>query len=170
MDFLSDLVGVSAVYICRGWLGHWSARVLPLQCEESFDFLVFQLKPLYTTSNVPAIKSTLLQCKCPSKVRHSEVLAWNKEGKDEDKLPAQGDGWGGQCHPRTGHKKLKCFQELAELRHWASPGDSWLYVGGLDDILRCLPSHPSCASTVGYLTVLFLWENKRILFLIPVGC
>lgn len=54
---------------------------------------------LCTTSNVIAIKFTLLQCKCPSKLRHSEVLEWNKEGKDmyEDKLPAQGDVWGGQC-------------------------------------------------------------------------
>lgn len=73
----------------------------------------------------------------------------------EDKLPAQGDVWGGHCHPRTGHSKLECFQKLAELRHcWASPGDSWLYVGGQNDILRSLPSHPFCGSAVGYLTVI----------------
>lgn len=76
MDFLSDLVGINAVYT--------SAGALECQCPasvmwwdllgESFDFLVFQYKPLYTTSNVLAIKFTLLQCKCPSKLRHSEVL------------------------------------------------------------------------------------------------
>lgn len=58
---------------------------------ESFDFLVFRYKPLHSTSNVLATKFILFQCKCPSKRRHSEVLEWNKEGKDvyEDKLPAQ---------------------------------------------------------------------------------
>lgn len=93
---------------------------------ESFNFLVAQYKPLYTTSYILALKFTPLQCKFPSKLRHSEIVEWNEEGKDE--LPAQGDVWGGQCHPRTGHSKLECFQELAELRHcW--PGQALVTAG-----------------------------------------
>lgn len=138
MDFLSDLVGIHALYVSAGgdlgtgvWQGPASVMWWHL-LGESFDFLVFWYKPLYSTRNVLAIKLTLLQCKCSSKLRHSEVLGQNREGRAvyEDKLPAQGDVWGGQCHPGTGHSKLECFQKLAELRHcWASPGDSWLYVG-----------------------------------------
>lgn len=37
---------------------------------------------------------------------------------------------------------------------WSSPGDSWLCMGGLNDIQRSLPSHPFCGSTIIYLTVI----------------
>lgn len=54
---------------------------------------------------------------------------------------------------------------------WASPGDSWLCVGGLNDILRSLPSHPFCGSTVGYLTVipplLFCEKIEEFCLLMP---
>lgn len=54
---------------------------------------------------------------------------------------------------------------------WASPVDNWLCVGGLNDILKFLPSHPFCGSAVGYLTVipppLFCEKIKEFCLLMP---
>lgn len=78
--------------------------------------MVSQYKPLYITSNVLALKFTLLQCKCPSKLRHSEILDGIKKAKMCMKMSCQHKEMCGEGSATLG----QVTQSLDVFRSWLS--------------------------------------------------